>query len=97
MTSEHHEYINAGESSFQLQSEIAHLDVAREDQLAQAELPITIPAEQVLAMKEFLVPAEGGGTGVKDTPLTYAPNFVSKVADFFAYHTRYGIIDVIMK
>ena len=53
--SEHREYISAGESSYQLQSEIAHLDVAnREDLLAQAELPITIPAEQVLAMKADL-------------------------------------------
>ena len=53
--SEHREYVSAGESSFQLQSEIAHLDVAkRQKLLTGAELPIIIPAEQTLAMKADL-------------------------------------------
>ena len=47
--------VSAGESFYQLQLEIAHLDVAnRKKLLARAELPITIPAEQVLAMKADL-------------------------------------------
>ena len=42
-------------TAFQLQSEIAHLDVAkRQKLLTGAELPIIIPAEQTLAMKADL-------------------------------------------
>ena len=41
--------------NLQLQSEIAHLDVAkRQKLLTGAELPIIIPAEQTLAMKADL-------------------------------------------
>ena len=50
--SKHREYISNGECSFQLHLEIVYLDIAhREYLLAQAELPVTVPAEQVLAMK----------------------------------------------
>ena len=53
--SEHREYVSTGESSFQLQLEIAHLDVAkRQKLLTGAELPIIIPAKQTLAMKADL-------------------------------------------
>ena len=64
----------------------------------QRKLAIEVLGDNLTVEKvAFTFPAEGGGTEVKDAPLAYAPNLVRKVADLIAYHTRYGIIDVIMK
>ena len=66
--------------------------MASERKLAIEVLGDNLTVEKVA----FMFPVEsGGGTEVKDAPLAYAPNLVRKVADLIAYHTRYGIIDVL--